>query len=78
MKSGHVLGFLLCKGVINGLDGGEETGGKNKYEFFQVHEPRIQQGVSESPKGTVWMDTTETNCIDAKKCTLQHKTCRFL
>lgn len=72
VKSGRVLGFLLCKGVINGLGGGADTGGKNKYKIFQVHEHRIQQGVSESPKGAVWMGNTVANCIDAKKCTLQH------
>lgn len=49
VKSGHVLGFLLCEGVINSLDGGAEMGGRNKSKIFQViHEHRIQQGASES------------------------------
>lgn len=79
VKTGHVLGFLLCRGIINSLDGGAETGGRNKCKIFQViREHRIQQGAPESPKGTVRMGTTVTNCIDAKKCTLQHKTCRLL
>lgn len=69
VKSGHVLGFLLCEGVINSLDGGAERGGRNKCNIFQVaSEHRIQQGASERPEGTLWTSTTVTNHIDGKKC----------
>ena len=68
-----MLGFLLCKGVINGLDGGAEAGDRSKHKLLQViHEHRRQQGASESPEGTVWMGTTVTNCIDADKCKEMH------
>lgn len=47
-----MLGFLLCRGVINSLDGGAERGGRNKCKIFQViSKHRIQQGASESPEG---------------------------
>lgn len=68
-----MLGFLLCKAGINGLDGGVEAGDRSKRRLLQViHEHRRQQGASESPRCTVRMGTTVTNCIDADKCEETH------
>ena len=73
MKLGCVLGFLLRRGVINGLDGGEEAGDRSTCKLLQViHEHGRQQGATESPKCAVWMGTTVTNCIDADKCEEMH------
>lgn len=36
MKLGCVLGHLLCKAVINGLDGGVEAGERSKCKLIQV------------------------------------------
>lgn len=72
VKSRCVLGFLLCKEVVDGAVAGAEAGDRSTLKLPRViHEHRRQQGASESPKCTVWMGTTMTNCI-ADKCNEMH------